>query len=133
MREAPLSPACDRKTDRCPPFQKAADLQRANRSCLTEGFPPYSKFLAKLLTGTPIDFYLCTAEIGIEVIHCVRCPLRLAARRIRRLELHRDMRIPAIAQLVREEAEEHQEIPVRQSVAEEEKCASQSTLDSMRD
>src|SRR5215475_3338544 len=113
MTEAPPSLACDRKTDRCPLFQKAAGRQRANRSCRTESFPPHSQFLAKLLASAPIDFYLRAAEIRIEVLHGLGGFLRLFARRFRRLQLHCDVRIAAVAQLVCEEPEEHQKIPVR--------------------
>src|SRR4029077_9582059 len=112
MREAPPSPVCDRKTDRCPPFQKAAGRQRANRSSPAESLPPHSQFLAKLLTSAPINFYLRAAEIRIEVPHGLGRFLRLVARRLRRLKLHRNVRIAAVAQLVREEAEEHQKVPV---------------------
>src|ERR1700693_2487935 len=125
MKEAPRSRGCARKSDRCPLSQKAAVRRRENCSSVAESFPPHSQFLAKLLTSAPIDFYLCAAEIGIEVLHRLLCFLLPAVWRIRRLELHCDMGIPAVAQLVRKEAKENQEIPVRQSVAEEEECASQ--------
>src|SRR5262249_42911637 len=105
MKEAPQSPAYDRKTDRCPPFQKAAGLQRANRSWLGESLPPHSQFFAKLLTAAPIDFYLRTAEIGIEVLHGLGRFLRLVSRRISGLKLHRYVCITAVAQLVCEEPE----------------------------
>src|SRR5512132_3094361 len=124
MREALPSPACDRKTDRCPPFQKAADLRSANRSSPTESFPPHSQFLAKFLTSSPISFYLRAAEIRIEVLHGLGRFLRLVTRRVRRLKLHRDVRITAVAQLICEEPEEHQKIPVRQGVPEEKQRAS---------
>src|SRR6478609_9770038 len=116
MREAPPSPACDRKTDRCPPFQKAAGRQKANRSSPAEGFPPHSQFLAKLLTSAPINFYLRAAEIRIEVLHGLGRFLCLLAWRVRRFKLHRNVRVTTIAQLVCEESEEHQKIPVRQGV-----------------
>src|SRR6266481_8545418 len=119
MREAPPSPVCDRKTDRCLPFQKAVGLRRANRSSPAEGFPPHSQFLAKLLTSAPINFYLRAAEIRIEVLHGLGRFLRLVAWRLRRLKLHRDVRIAAVPQLVCKEPEEHQKIPVRQGVPEE--------------
>src|SRR5215471_16414444 len=105
MKEVLRSPACARKIGRCPPFQKAAGLQRANRSCLAEGFPPQSQFLTKLLTSTPINFYLRTAEIRIEVLHGLGRFFRLASRRIRRLKLHRDVCVTAVAQFVCEETE----------------------------
>src|SRR5882757_8361596 len=104
MKEAPPSLGCDRKTDRCPPFQKAAGRQRANRSSPVEGFPPHSQFFAKLLTSAPIDFYLRAAERRIEVLHRLGRFLRLVVWRARRLKLHRYMRVAAVAQLVREEA-----------------------------
>src|SRR4029077_10558807 len=107
MKGVPRSPASDRKTDRCPPFQKAAGRQRANRSCLIEGFPPHSQFLAKLLTSAPVNFYLRTAEIRIEILHGLGGFLRLVARRVKRLKLHCDMRVTAVAQLVREQTEYH--------------------------
>src|SRR4029450_11941626 len=113
MKEARRSRACDRKADRCPPFQKAAGRQKANRSSPAESFPAPPQFLAKLLTSAPINFYLCGTEIGIEVLHRLSGFLRLAARLVRRLQLHRDVGITAVAQLIREKAEEHQEIPVR--------------------
>src|SRR4029453_11076291 len=97
MRGAPLSPACDRKTDRCPPFQKAAGLRRANRSSPAEGLPPHSQFFAKVLTSAPIDFYLRAAKIRIEILHGLGSFLRLVAWRVRRLKLHRDVRITAVA------------------------------------
>src|SRR6478735_4476362 len=133
MREAPPSPACDRKTDRCPPFQKAAGRRRANRSSPAEGFPPHSQFLAKLLTSAPIDFYLRAAEIRIEVLHGLGRFLRLVAWRLRRLKLNRDVRITAVAQLVCEEPEEDQKIPVRQGVAQKEQRASQRTVHAVRE
>src|SRR3954454_5138278 len=86
-REAPPSRVCDRKTDRCPPFQKAAGRQKANRSSAVEGFPSHSQFLAKLLTSAPINSYLRAAEIGSEVLHGLDCCLRLIARRLSRLKL----------------------------------------------
>src|SRR6266581_283333 len=129
----PWTRACGQKSGRCPLSQKAAGRRRGNCSSVAESFPPHSQLLAKLLTSAPIDFYLCAAEIGIEVLHRVRRFLLLVVWRTRRLELHRDMRIPAVAQLVCEEAKENQEIPVPQSVAEEEERASQRTIDSMRD
>src|SRR6266576_4348163 len=100
MRGAPLSPACDRKTDRCPPFQKAAGLRRVNHSSPAEGFPPHSQFLAKLLASAPINFYLRAAEIRIEILYSLGSFLRLVAWCIRRLKLHRDVRITAVAQLI---------------------------------
>src|SRR5262249_32888027 len=133
MREAPPSPACDRKTDRCPPFQKAAGRQKANRSSPAESFPPHSQVLAKLLASAPINFHLRAAEIRIEVLHGLSRFLRLVAWRISRLQLHRDMRITAVAQLVCKEPEEHQKIPVRQVVAQEEQRTSQRTIHSMRE
>src|SRR4029453_3538601 len=120
MRGAPLSPACDRKTDRCPPFQKAAGLRRANRSSPAEGLPPHSQFLAKLLTSAPINFYLRAAEIRIEILHGLGRFVRLLAWRVRRLQLHRDVCITAVAQLICEEPEKHKKIPVRKVVAQEE-------------
>src|SRR5262249_37404062 len=111
----------------------AVGRRKGNSSFHLESFPPHSQLLAKLLTSAPIDFYLCAAEIGIEVLHHLRRFLRLDPRRVWRLKLHRDMRIAAIAQLARKKAEKHQEIPVRQSVTEEDQCASQRTIDSMRD
>src|SRR5260370_27832943 len=132
MREAPLSPACDRKTDRCPLFQKVADLRMANRSFPAEGFPSHSQFLAKLLTSTPINFYLRAAEIRIEVLHGLGRFLRLVAGRLRWLKLHRDVRIAAVPQFVCKKPEEHQKIPVRQGVSEEKQRASQRTVHAMR-
>src|ERR1700757_1475645 len=120
MREALPSHACDRKTDRCPPFQKAAGRQKANRSSLAESFPAHSQFLAKLLTSAPIDFYLCGTEIGIKVLHRLGRFVRLVARLVSRIQLHRDVCISAVAQLICKQPEEHQKIPVRQSVAKEE-------------
>src|ERR687891_1667376 len=113
MREAPPSPGCDRKSGHYPPFQKDAGRQRANRSSPAESFPPHSQVLAKLLTSAPINFYLCATEIRIEVLHCLGGFLRLVTRRFRRLKLHRYMRITAVAQLICEEPEKHQEVPVR--------------------
>src|SRR6266576_1451987 len=124
MKEAPRSPACDRKTDRCPPFQKVAGRRRANRSSSCESFPPHSQVLAKLLTSAPIDFYLRAAEIRVEIFHGLGSFLRLVAWRVRRLKLHRDVRITAVAQLICEEPEEHEKIPVRQGVPEEKQRAS---------
>src|SRR5215471_15221762 len=100
MKEAPPSPASDRKTDRCPPFQKAAGRRKANRSCPAESFPPPSQFLAKLLTCAPINFYLRAAEIRIEILHGLSRFVRLLAWRVRWLQLHRDVRVTAVAQLV---------------------------------
>src|SRR6266850_5813682 len=133
MKEAPPSPSCDRKTDRCPPFQKAAGRRRANRSSPAEGFPSHSQIFAKLLTSAPIDFYLRAAEIRIEVLHGLCRFLRLVAWRVRRFKLHRDVRITAVAQLICEEPGEHQKIPVRQRVSEEKQRASQRTVHSMRE
>src|SRR6476646_3967973 len=133
MREALPSPACDRKTDRCPPFQKAAGRRKANRSSPAEGFPPHSQVLAKLLTSATINFYLRAAEIRIELLHGLGRFLCLFAWRVRRLKLNGDARITAVAQLVCEESEEHQKIPVRQGVAQKEQRASQRTVDSMRE
>src|ERR671919_2005758 len=105
MKEAPQSPGWDRKTDRCPPFQKAAGLRRANRSSSVESFPPHSQFLAKLLASAPINFHLRAAEIRIQVLHGLGRFLRLVTGRIRRLKLHRDMRVAAVAQFVCEQTE----------------------------
>src|SRR5262245_3148902 len=105
MKEAPPSPACDRKIDRYPPFQKAADLQRVNRSSAAESFPPHSQFLAKPLTSAPINFDLRAAKIRIEIIHGLSRLLRLVSWLVRRLKLHCDVRVTAIAQLIREEPE----------------------------
>src|SRR6267154_1159795 len=133
MRGAPLSPACDRKTDHCPLFQKAAGLRRANRSSPAEGFPSHSQFFAKLLTSAPINFYLRAAEIRIEILHGLGGFLRLVAWRLRRLKLHRDVRVTAVAELICEEPEEHQKIPVRQRVPEEKQRPSQRAVHSMRE
>src|SRR6266513_5781638 len=119
MKEALPSPACDRKIDRCPPFQKVAGRQRANRSSPCESFPPHSQVLAKLLTSAPIDFYLRAAEIRVEILHGLAGFLSLVAWRVRRLKLHRDVRVTAVTQLICEEPEEHEKIPVRQRVPEE--------------
>src|SRR5919106_2525676 len=113
MREAPPSRGCGRKSGHYPPFQKDAGRRKANRSSPAEGFPPHSQVLAKLLTSAPINFYLCAAEIRIEVLHGLGRFFRLLARRVRRLKLHRNVRITAVTQLICEEPEEHQEVPVR--------------------
>src|SRR6478752_593385 len=133
MKEAPPFRACDQKTDRCPLFQKAAVRQRANRSSAAESFPAHSQILAKLLTSAPINFYLRAAEIRIEVLYGLGRFLRLVAWRVRRFKLHGDVRITAVAQLICEEPEEHQKIPVRQGVSEEKQRASQRTVHSMRE
>src|SRR6476646_9037022 len=99
MKEAPPSRACDRKTDRYPPFQKAAVRRRANRSSAAEGFPAHSQILAKLLTSAPINFYLRAAEIRIEVLHGLGRFLCLLAWRVRRLYLHCAVRVTTVAQL----------------------------------
>src|SRR5258708_17925106 len=93
MREAPPSPACDRKIDRCPPFQKAAGRRRANRSSPAEGFPSHSQIFAKLLTSAPIAFYLRAAEIRIEVLHGLGRFRPLVARRVSSSKLPRHVRI----------------------------------------
>src|SRR5215211_6149993 len=105
MKASPRSPACDRKTDRYPLFQKAVGQQMANRSSPAECFPSHSQFFAELLTSAPIDFYLRTAEIRIKILHGLGRFLRLVPRRIGRLELHSDVRIPAVAQLVCKQSE----------------------------
>src|SRR3954454_10763515 len=133
MKEAPPSRACDRKNGRCPLSQKAAVRQRANRSSPAESFPTHSKILAKLLTSAPIDFYLRATEIRIEVLHGLSRFLCLLAWRVRRLQLHSDVCITAVAQLVCEESEEHQKIPVRQCVTQKEQRASQRSVDSVRE
>src|SRR4029077_9811995 len=133
MKEAPPSRACDRKTDRYPPFQKAAVRQRANRSSAAESFPTHSQVLAELLTSAPINFYLRAAEIRIEILHGLGRFLCLLAWGVRRFKLHGDVRITTVAQLICEEPEEHQKIPVRQGVSEEKQCASQRTVHSMRE
>src|SRR5437764_11633644 len=97
MRGALPSLACGRKIYRCPPFQKAAVQQKANRSSAAEGFPPHSQFLAKFLTSAPINFYLRAAEIRVEVLHCLGSFLGLLARCVRRLQLHGDVSISTVA------------------------------------
>src|SRR6266511_3785372 len=132
MREAPPSPGCDRKTDRCPPFQKAAGRQKAIRSSSAESFPPHSQFFAKLLTSAPINFDLRATEIRIEILHRLGRFLRLVTWCLRRVKLPRDVCVTAVAQFICEEAEQHQKIPVRQGVPEEKKRASERTVHSMR-
>src|SRR5215470_10839974 len=105
MKEVPQSPACDQKIDRYPPFQKAAGLRRANQSCWVKSSPPHSQFLAKLLTSAPVNFYLRTAEVRIEILHGLGRFLRLVARCFRGFKLHSNVRVTAVAQLVREEPE----------------------------
>src|ERR1041384_6470105 len=97
--------ACDRKTDRYPPFRKAADRRKANRSCRAESLPSHSQFLAKLLTGAPINFHLRTAEIRIEIFHGLGRFFDLVAGALRRLELYRDVRVTTVAQLICKEPE----------------------------
>src|SRR6478736_1026108 len=133
MKEAPPSRAYDRKTGRCPPFQKAAGRRKAIRSSPAESFPAHSQILAKLLTSAPINFYLRAAEIRIEVLYGLGRFLRLVAWRVRRFKLHGDVRITAVAQLICEEPEEHQKVPVRQRVPEEKQRTSQRTVHSMRE
>src|SRR6476646_5023861 len=133
MKEAPPFRACDQKTDRCPLFQKAAVRQRANRSSAAESFPTNSQILAQLLTSAPITFHLRATEIRIGILHGLGCFLCLLAWRVRRFQLHRDVRVTTIAQLVCEESEEHQKIPVRQGVTQKEQRASQRSVDSVRE
>src|ERR1043166_2661610 len=133
MKEALQSLAFGRKTDRCLPFRKAADLRRANRSCRAESFPTHSQFLAKLLTGAPVNFYLRTAEVGIEILDRLRRFICLVARDLRRFELHCDVCITAVAQLVCKEPEQNQKVPVRQCVTEEKQRASERTVHAVRE
>src|SRR5574338_305410 len=98
MKAALPSRGCARKTGRCPPSRKALDLRRAIRSCRAKGFPPHSQFLAELLTSAPVHLDLCTAEIGIEILHGLGGFLRLVAGRLSRLELHSDVSVTAVAQ-----------------------------------
>src|SRR5262245_24688575 len=133
MKEVPPFRACDRKTDRCPLFQKAAGRRRVSRSSLAESFPPHPQFLAKFLTSAPINFYLCAPEVRVEILHSLGCFFGLTPWRVSGFQLYRYMRVAAITQFICEQTEEHEKIPVRQRIPQEEQRASQGAIHAVRE